>query len=87
MLSGQYRIASAVTLADATLGVTCNGVPQQCPEARSELLADIAHRLCAAFGGMMTRLSTLPLDAYGRLRSCLNDRAREINSCVAVQGS
>ena len=35
---------------------------------------------------MMTRLSSLPLDAYGRLRSCLDRLARETNGCVVVQG-
>ena len=34
----------------------------------------------------MTRLSTLPLDAYGRLRYYLISLARETDGCVVVQG-
>jgi CRP-like cAMP-binding protein len=86
LLSGQDRTASAVTLTDATLGVIRKGVFQECLGARPGLLAAVAHHLSVAFGEMMKRLSTLPLDAYGRLRSCLNSLARDINGSVTVQG-
>ena len=39
-----------------------------------------------AFGETMTRLSTLPLDAYSRLRYYLISLARETDGCVVVQG-
>ena len=86
LFGGQDRIASAVTLSDATLGVIRKCVFQQCLEARPALFAALLHHLCVEFGEMMTRLSTLPLDAYGRLRSCLNSLARETNGCLVVQG-
>jgi CRP-like cAMP-binding protein len=44
------------------------------------------HHLAVAFGEMMMRLSTLPLDAYGRLRSCLVSLARDTNGCLVLQG-
>jgi CRP-like cAMP-binding protein len=86
LLSGQDRTASAVALTDTALGVIRQCVLQQCLEARPELLAAIAHDLAMAFGEMMTRLSTLPLDAYGRLRYYLTSLARETNGSVVVQG-
>jgi CRP-like cAMP-binding protein len=86
LLSGQDRIASAVTLGDATLGVIRKYVFQQCLEARPALLAALLHHLCVASGAMMTRLSTLPLDAYGRLRYHLTSLARETDGCMVVQG-
>lgn len=86
LLGGQDRVASAVTLSDATLGVIRKYVFQQCLQARPELFAAIVEHLAVAFGEMITRLSTLPLDAYGRLRFCLNSLARETNGCVVVKG-
>ena len=86
LLSEQYRIASAVTLTDATLGVIRKCVFEECVQARPQLLAAAARDLAVAFGEMMTRLSTLPLDAYGRLRYHLTSLARETDGCVVVQG-
>ena len=86
LLGGQDRIASTVTLSDATLGVIRKCVFQQCLEARPALLAALLHHPCVGFGEMMTRLSTLPLDAYGRLRSCLVSLARDTNGCLVLQG-
>jgi len=54
--------------------------------ARLELPGAIARDLAVAFGETMTRLSTLPLDAYGRLRYYLISLARETDGCVVVQG-
>jgi CRP/FNR family transcriptional regulator, cyclic AMP receptor protein len=83
----QYRLGSAVTLTDSTLGVIRKSVFEQCIRNRPELGAGLAHHLAVANGEMMTRLSTLPLDAYGRLRSCLNSRlARETSGCLVVPG-
>jgi CRP-like cAMP-binding protein len=86
LLGGQDRIASAVTLTDATLGVIRKCVFQQCIEARPALLAALLHHLCVGFGEMMARLSTLPLDAYGCLRYHLTRLARETNGSMVVQG-
>ena len=86
LLGGQDRIASALTLSDATLGVIRKCVFQQCLEARPALFAALLHHLCVEFGEMMTRLSTLPLDAYGRLRYYLTRLARETNGSMVVQG-
>ena len=86
LLGGQYRIASAVALTDATLGVIRRCVFEECKRASLELLAAIARNLAVAFGEMMTRLSTLPLDAYGRLRYYLTSLARETDGSVVVQG-
>src|SRR5262249_32808265 len=60
---------------------------ERCIEARPELLAPVSHYLAMTVSEMMKRLSTLPLDSYGRLRSCLNSLAREPNSSADVQGS
>jgi CRP-like cAMP-binding protein len=86
-LSGQDRIASAVTVTDSLHGVIRKRAFEQRIEARPELLAPVSHYLAVTVGEMMMRLSTLPLDAYGRLRSCLNTLARETNGSAVVQGS
>jgi CRP-like cAMP-binding protein len=86
LLAGQDRIASAVTLSDATLGVIRRCAFEQCIRARPELLAVFTHQLAEAFGEIITRLSTLPLDAYGRLRYYLTSLARENKGSVVVQG-
>jgi len=86
LLGGQDRIASAVTLSDATLGVIRRCVFEECVRAKPELLRAVARDLAVAFGEMMTRLSTLPLDAYGRLRYYLTRLARETNGSMVVQG-
>jgi CRP-like cAMP-binding protein len=86
LLSGQDRIASAVTLSDSQLGIMRKCVFEQCISARPELLAAFARHLAVAIGEMMVRLSTLPLDAYGRLRFWLTSLARETEGCVVVQG-
>jgi CRP/FNR family transcriptional regulator, cyclic AMP receptor protein len=86
LLSGQDRIASAVALTDATLGVIRRCVFEECRRARPQLLAAVARDLAVAFGEIMRRLSTLPLDAYGRLRYYLTRLARETNGSMVVQG-
>ena len=86
LLGGQYRIASAVALTDATLGVIRRCLFEECIRASPELLAAIARNLAVAFGETITRLSTLPLDAYGRLRYYLTNLARETNGSMVVQG-
>ena len=86
MLGGQYRIASAVTLGASKLGIIRKCAFEQCIRARPELLAAIVHHLPVAVGEMMMRLSTLPLDAYGRLRFCLGTLARETSGFAVVQG-
>jgi CRP-like cAMP-binding protein len=86
LLSGQDRIASAVTLTDATLGVIRRCLFEECIRASPELLAAIARNLAVALGEAMRRLATLPLDAYGRLRYHLAGLARDTDGSVAVQG-
>ncbi len=86
LLGGQHRIASAVTLRDSKLGVIRKCAFEQCIRAKPELLAAIVHHLARAIGEMMERLSTLPLDAYGRLRFCLDKLARETDGFAVVQG-
>jgi CRP/FNR family transcriptional regulator, cyclic AMP receptor protein len=86
-LSKQDRIASAVTVTDSLRGVIRKRAFEQCLETRPELFAPVSHYLAVTVGEMMMRLSTLPLDAYGRLRSCLNSLARQTNGSTVVQGS
>jgi CRP-like cAMP-binding protein len=82
LLSGQYRIASAVTLTDAALGVIRRCVFEECVRARPELFAAITRNLAVAYGEMMMRLSTLPFETYGRLRYCLISLVRDTNGSV-----
>jgi CRP-like cAMP-binding protein len=86
LLGGQCRIASAVTLRDSKLGVIRKCAFEQCMRARPELLAVIVRHLAVAMGETMERLSTLPLDAYGRLRFCLGRLVRETTGFPVVQG-
>ena len=77
LLGGQqYHIASAKTLRDSKLGVIHKDVFQSRLRARPQLLEGILSHLSAEANEMKTRLSTLSLDAYGRLRFCLNSLAR-----------
>ena len=86
LLGGQYRIASAVTLGASKLGIIRKCAFEQCIRARPDVLAAIVHHLAVALGEMMMRLSTLPLDAYGRLRFCLGTLAGETSGFAVVQG-
>jgi CRP-like cAMP-binding protein len=87
LLGGQDRAASAVTVKESLLGVIRKCAFEQCISARPELLAAILRHLAVAIGEMMMRLSTLSLDAYGRLRFCLRRLAREIDGVAVVEGS
>jgi len=87
LLGGLDRIASAVTVKDSLLGVMRKCAFEQCIRARPELLTAILRHLAAAVGEMTLRLSTLSLDAYGRLRFCLSRLVRETDGVAVVEGS
>jgi CRP-like cAMP-binding protein len=86
LLSGQDRTASACTIRDSLLGVIRKCAFEECTSARPELLAAILRHLTVAIGEMTLRLSTLSLDAYGRLRFCLSRLARETDGVAMVEG-
>ncbi len=87
LLTGQGRTASAVTVEDSLLGVISKCAFEQCMSARPALLAAILRDLAATIGELTLRLSTLSLDAYGRLRFCLSALARETDGVAVVDGS
>jgi CRP-like cAMP-binding protein len=87
LLGSQYRTASAVTVRDSRLGVIRKCAFEQCISARPELLTAILHDLAVATGEMTMRLSTLSLNAYGRLRFCLGRLARQTGGIAVVEGS
>jgi CRP/FNR family transcriptional regulator, cyclic AMP receptor protein len=87
LLGGQDRTASAVTVRDSLLGVIRKCAFEQCISARPELLAAILRQLAVAIGEMTMRLSTLSLDAYGRLRFCLSRLVRSSDGFGVVEGS
>jgi CRP-like cAMP-binding protein len=86
LLGGQDRTASAVTVRDSVLGVIRKRTFEQCLNARPELLTTILRHLAVAIGEMTMRLSTLSLDAYGRLRFYLSRLALEADGVEVVDG-
>jgi CRP-like cAMP-binding protein len=87
LLGGQHRTASAVTVRDSLLAVIGKRAFDQCMSARPELCSAILRDLAVAVGEMTLRLSTLSLDAYGRLRYCLSRIARAADGVAVVEGS
>jgi CRP/FNR family cyclic AMP-dependent transcriptional regulator len=87
LLSGQGQTASAVTVRDSLLGIISKSAFEQCVTAHPELLTAILRDLAATIGELTLRLSTLPLDAYGRLRFCLERLAREPDRVAVIDGS
>jgi CRP-like cAMP-binding protein len=87
LLGGHDRTESAVTVRDSLLGVIRKAAFEQCISARPELLTAIIRHLAVAIGEMTMRLSTLSLDAYGRLRFCLSRLARQTDGFAVVEGS
>jgi CRP/FNR family cyclic AMP-dependent transcriptional regulator len=87
LLGRQHRTASAVTVQDTLLGVITKRAFEQCIGTRPELLTAILSHLALAIGEMTLRLSTLPLNAYGRLRFCLSRLAHETEGYTVVEGS
>jgi CRP/FNR family transcriptional regulator, cyclic AMP receptor protein len=86
LLSGQQRTASAVAIRDSLLGVIYQGGLERAMTARPELLTAIIRDLAATVAEITMRLSTLSLDAYGRLRFCLNCLARNAGDIAVVEG-
>jgi CRP/FNR family transcriptional regulator, cyclic AMP receptor protein len=87
LLGGRDRTASAVTVRDSLLGVISKRAFEKCISARPELLVTMLRDLAVAVGEMTLRLSTLSLDAYGRLRFCLIRLARKTGGVAVVEGS
>jgi CRP-like cAMP-binding protein len=87
LLGEQDRSVSAVAVRDSLLGVIRKCCFEQCLSARPELLVAILRDLAATIGEMTLRLSTLSLDAYGRLRFCLSRLARETEGVAVIEGS
>jgi CRP/FNR family cyclic AMP-dependent transcriptional regulator len=87
LLGGQDRTTSAVTIQDSLLGVIRKRTFIHCMSSRPELSRLILRDLAVAIGDMTMRLSTLSLDAYGRLRFCLCRLARETDGVAVVEGS
>jgi CRP/FNR family transcriptional regulator, cyclic AMP receptor protein len=86
LLGGQDRIASAVTVKASVLGVIRKCAFERCIGTRPELLTAILRDLAVVIGEMTLRLSTLSLNAYGRLRFCLSRLARETGDIAVVEG-
>jgi CRP-like cAMP-binding protein len=86
LLSGQGQTASAVTVRGSLLGIISKCAFEQCVSARPELLTAILRDLAATIGELTLRLSTLPLDAYGRLRFCLERLAHEADRVAVIEG-
>jgi CRP/FNR family cyclic AMP-dependent transcriptional regulator len=88
LLSGRGQSASAVTIRDTLLAIISKSAFEQRINARPEFFAAILCDLAATIGELTLRLSTLPLDAYGRLRFCLQSLARNTNCVpVVIEGS
>jgi CRP-like cAMP-binding protein len=87
LLAGQDRTASAVVVRDSLLGVIRKCAFEKCLSAKPELLTAVLSHMALAICEMTMRLSTLSLDAYGRLRFCLSRLARETDGLAVVEGS
>ena len=85
LLGRQGRTAPAMTLEDSRLGVIGKFAFERCLSERPELRAAIFRDLTATIGELTLRLSTVSLDAYGRLRFCLSRLAGEADG--AIEGS
>jgi CRP/FNR family transcriptional regulator len=86
LLSGLQRTASAAAVRDSLVAVISKRTFEQCISTRPALLGAILRDLSVAICEMTMRLSTLGLDAYGRLRFCLSKLARESGGGTVIEG-
>src|SRR6516165_3745757 len=87
LLANRGRTASAVTNCASVLGVIRKSAFEQCISARPQLATAIMCNLVETIDELNLRLSTLPLDAYHRLRFCLDGLARKTDRNAVVEGS
>jgi CRP-like cAMP-binding protein len=85
-LNGGRRIASAVTLEDSRLAVVHRQTFIRCLDSSAELRRALQCHLISLVTELTARISTMNLEAYGRLRYCLYSLARERDGVLEVPG-